>query len=158
MKLNGIKINTPNRKTIVFPRETGNLVFVFQAVLDSKKFEEVFSPPQPPVKKLAGGEKVAMFDDSDYRKKMQEWGTAKHHWCFLTSISSTPGLEWETVDFANPNTWGNYEQELAESGLTEAERLRLMQAYIEVQGLNDEKIREATESFLAGHQEEKASE
>jgi len=75
---------------------------------------------------------------------------------FLKAISATPGLEWETIKMDNPETWTNYEAELIAAGLTDPERLRIMQAYIEVQGLDDKKIEEATNSFLAGLQEAKA--
>jgi hypothetical protein len=158
MKIHGIKIEGPASKTIVFPRSTGNLAFVLQAVLDSDEFDKILSTPKPPVRLLPGGQKQTNIDDPDYRKKMDEWGTAKHHWMFLKAISATPGLEWETVKSDDPKTWTNYEAELIAAGLTDPERLRIMQAYIEVQGLDDKKIEEATNSFLAGLQEAKAEE
>lgn len=158
MKLHGIKIEGPASKTIVFPRSTGNIAFVLQAVLEADEFDKVLSIPKPPVRLLKGGQKQVFIDDPEYRKKMEKWGTAKHHWMFLKSISATPGLEWETIKVDDPETWTNYETELIAAGLTEPERLRIMQAYIEVQGLDDKKIEEATNSFLAGLQEAKAEE
>jgi hypothetical protein len=155
MKLHGIKIEGPASKTIVFPRSTGNIAFVLQAVLNVDEFDKILSPPKPPVGVLASGQKQVHIDDPEYRKQLDKWGTLKHHWMFLKSISATPGLEWETIDFKKPDTWTNYEAELIAAGLTEPERLRIMQAYIEVQGLDDKKIEEATNSFLAGLQEAK---
>jgi hypothetical protein len=158
MKIHGIKIEGPASKTIVFPRATGNIVFVLQAILNSDEFDSVLSPPKPPVGVLASGQKQIHTDDPTYKKALDKWGTAKHHWMFLKSIGATPGLEWETIDPKDPDTWTNYETELTSAGLTEPERLRIMQAYIEVQGLDDKKIEEATNSFLAGLQDSKANE
>jgi len=152
MKIHGIKIEGPASKTIVFPRSTGNIAFVLQAVLNVDEFDKIFPPPKPPVGVAAGGQKIVNVEDPNYRQKLDEWGTAKHHWMFLKSISATPGLEWETIKKDDPKTWTNYEAELINAGLTEPERLRIMQAYIEVQGLDDKKIEEATNSFLAGLQ------
>jgi len=155
MKLHGIKLQGPATKTIVLPRQNGNLVFTFQAVLNTDEFNKIYPPPKPPVKKLPGGGKVAVTEDKKYGEELQKWGELKAHWVFLQSISATPGLEWETVDSANPDTWKNYDEELQKAGLTESERLRLLKEYIEVQGLDDDKISQATNSFLAGLQEEK---
>jgi hypothetical protein len=153
MKLHGIKLEGAARKTIVFPRETGNLVFVFQAILNSEEFDKLFPQPTPPVKKMADGQKIREIKDPNYLKLQQSWAENKAHWMFLQSIAATPELEWETVDSQNPETWKNYETELISAGLTESERLKMLQAYIEVQGLDDEKIKAATNSFLAGLQE-----
>jgi hypothetical protein len=155
MKLHGIKVAGAPKKTIVLPRDTGNLVFVIQAVLESNEFDKIYPAPIPPVKKTADGQKIHLIEDPDYRKSLQKWGEHKSNWMLIKALSSTPGLEWETIDLANPETWGNVESELVSSGLTDAERLRLMRAYIEVQGLDDEKVKAATDSFLAGLQEEK---
>lgn len=155
MKIHGIKIEGPASKTIVFPRSTGNIAFVLQAILNADEYDKLYPPPKPELRILPGGQKQIMQDDPDYRKKLDKWGTAKHHWMFLKSIAATPGLEWETIKSDDPETWTNYEAELIAAGLTEPERLRIMQAYIEVQGLDEKKIEEATNSFLAGLQEAK---
>jgi hypothetical protein len=154
MKLHGIKLEGPATKTIAIPRETGNLVFVFQAILETESFNKIYPPPIPPVKKMAGGTKVKVLDDPEFKKKTQEWAENKAHWMFLKSIAATPELEFETIDMANPETWKNYDVEFTSAGLTEPERLKLLQTYIEVQGLDEEKIEAATKSFLAGLQEE----
>jgi hypothetical protein len=57
----------------------------------------------------------------------------------------------------DPDTWENYGEELLEAGLTEAERLKLLQVYSEVQGLDQSKIDAATKSFLATPQEAQES-
>jgi len=118
MKIHGIKIEGPANKTIVLPRSTGNLVFVLQAVLNVDDFDKTFPAPKPPVGVNAAGQKQIHTNDPKYKKAIDQWGTAKHHWMFLKSLSATPGLEWETIKSDDPETWTNYEEEFISAGLS----------------------------------------
>lgn len=153
MKIAGKKLKGPYIKTVVFPRENEPLVFKFQALLDDSEFEELCPRPEPPTKLRPGGIKELDVSNPKYKKAIEDWGLKKVYWQFLKSISATDNLEWETVDMKKPETWENYLKELSES-FTEYEQIQLMNAYSEVQGLDQEKIDKATKDFLAGRQVE----
>jgi hypothetical protein len=70
----------------------------------------------------------------------------------LKSLSATEGLEWEQVDMSKPETWHNYGDELVSSGFSPAEIFAITEAVMTACGLNQKKIDEATERFLAGQQ------
>jgi len=154
MKIKGKKLKGPYIKTVVFPRDGDDLVFEFQAILDDKDFHKLCPIPEPPIKLLPGGTKQADVENPEFKKAIDAWGLKKVYWQFLTSISITKDLEWETVDMEKPDTWENYMKEL-EKAFPEPEQIKLMQAYSEVQGLDQDKIDQATKSFLAGRQVEK---
>lgn len=154
MKLQGKVLDGPQERVVVFPRQNGDkLVFKFKAVLNSDEFDKICPVPEPPEMILPGGGKKLALDDKTYLKKLEEWSQNKTHYMFLESISATDDLEWETVDLGNPETWKNYQKELEDAGFTESERLVMLRAYSEVQGLDQSKIDEATRSFLADLQE-----
>jgi len=154
MKLGGKHIEGPQERTIVLPRRDGNLVFKFKAILDMSDFEKIYPLPEPKEIIRPGGIKSYDIESKKYKEVLNDWAVKKTHYMYLKSIEATENLEWETVDLSNPDTWENYQEELIQAGLTEAERLKLLQVYSEVQGLDQTKIDAATESFLAAPQAE----
>jgi hypothetical protein len=158
MKINGIKLDGPAVKYLVLPRQSGDLVFKFKAVLDYKDFDEKCPVPKAPMRTYPGKEPVRATDDPGYLKELDTWARQKGAWGFLKSIGATETLEWETVELDDPKTWMNYIEELLGAGFSDAECARMIQAYQEVQGLDSEKIEQATNNFLAsiqGPKEEK---
>jgi hypothetical protein len=153
MKIKGIKLDGPAMKYLVLPRQSGDIVFKFMAVLDYKEFDEKCPVPKAPMRTYPGKEPVRVTDDPEYQKELTKWAHQKGAWGFLKSISATEGLEWETVDLEDPKTWTNYIEELLSAGFADAECSRMIQAYQEVQGLDSEKIEQATNNFLASIQE-----
>jgi hypothetical protein len=53
---------------------------------------------------------------------------------------------------SDPNTWINFDKELKDSGLSEIERIRIVNAVMTANCLNESKLDEARESFLASRQ------
>lgn len=155
MKIKGIKLDGPAVKYLVLPRQTGDIVLKFAAVLDYKEFDELCPLPKAPMRTFPGKEPVRATDDPDYQKELDLWARRKGAWGFLKSISATTDLEWETVDIQKPDTWINYIEELLSAGFTDPECVRMIQCYQEVQGLDSEKIEQATNNFLASIQEPK---
>ncbi len=153
MKIAGKKVEGVSRKSVTINREDSDITFVFEAIMDDSEFEELCPRPKPGVKMVPGGSKVPDLENKDYKKALDEWAVKKGEWSFLKSISATPDLEWDTVDLGNPDTWKNYPKELLASGFSPGEQYRLMQAYMYVIGLDEEKVNEAVDSFLADPQE-----
>lgn len=152
MKIAGIEPTPPKPLTIVIPLDRDQrLVFKCKAVLDYTEFEELVPRPKPEVRNYGpkdGGIKV-ITDDPGYLASLTEWSAMKTQWTILQSLSATDGLEWDSVDYEKPETWGNYEKELKEIGLSDYFIDSICGTAIEACGLSQQAIDEATESFLA---------
>jgi hypothetical protein len=149
MKINGRKIG-PSIETVVIPREGEDFVFRAQAVLDYSEFDTNNPEPKPPEALMPGGERKLIYDNPKYQERVGEWAESKTHWMILKSLQATEGLEWETVKMEDPSTWPNYQEEMKTSGLSPAEINTIVQTVITANGLNQQKIDEALERFLAG--------
>lgn len=149
MRINGKVFTGPYIKTVVLPRGEDCMAFRLQAVTDHKMFDELCPRPTPAVIVKRGGEKVMDVDAPEFREALDVWAMKRTHWLFLQSLAATEGLEWDTVKMGDPDTWPNYQDELKEAGLTDSEIAILVEAMIEVNGMDQAKIKEATESFLA---------
>jgi hypothetical protein len=150
MKLKGQRLCEPAIEVVVFPRQSGDLVFTVKAVINDDDFEKLCPRPVPPTRLLPGNIHQINVEDPKYKEAMHAHATQRINWLYIQSLSATEGLEWETVDPANPNTWVNYTKELIESGMTIYEIKRLLEAVMSVNGLNSARIEEATKAFLAG--------
>jgi len=153
MKIQGIDLNTPRVETLVIPRGETNIVFKAQAVLDLNDFDKICPTPEAPERHFPGGKTGLALDDPQYLKEMDEWSTRKWYWTCLKSLEATENLEWDSVDMSDPSTYENFEEELTKAGFSQLEKQRIVQLIITACGLNQTKIDEATESFLAGEQE-----
>ena len=159
MKIHGNKIEGPNEVPIVIPRKSKeDIAFIATAVLDYSDHDKINVAPVSPVKTLPGGVQTPMLQDPKYVEDTQEWALRKTHWMVLTSLEATPGLEWESIDMDDPETWGDYQEEMKEAGLSDTEIGLIMSAVIEACGLDQTKIDLATESFLASREMELVNE
>lgn len=150
MKL-GNRRPTLNTVTVVIPRSDDEpLVFICQAVIDETEFETLCPFPQPPTVVHADGTKTKDYDDEKYIKTRDSFANQKLHWTILQSLKATPDLQWETVDYGNPATWGNYTKELKDFNLTDPEIRLIIQGVLEVNTLDEMKLEEARAAFLAG--------
>lgn len=149
MKIHGKKVEGPQEEVVVIPRSSGDLVFKAKAVLNYEDFDKACPRPTPPKVIRPGGVRSSDPEDAEYLKQLDEWATNKTSWMILKSLSATEGLEWETVDWADPKTWKNYTKEMTESGLSAGETARIISIVMEACGLNQNKIDEATKRFLA---------
>jgi len=150
MKVNGKTLNGPSIEVIVIPRQGGDLVFKAQSVLDYEPFYELYPTPQPPQVMRPGGVMSKNVEDPKYKDALTKWSIAQFNWMFLQSLRATEGLEWDTVKYDDPDTWDNYRDEMKESGLSPVEIGRIQMCVTDACGLNQDKIDEATKSFLAG--------
>ena len=153
MRIQGKKIEGANEVIIVIPRgSNSDIIFKARAILDSSPFEEICPPPEPPRKMLPGGKEVKNLKDPSYLKAIDKYSTKRLTWIVRTSLEATEDLEWEKVDLSDPTTWNNFEEEMKESGFSNVEVNRIVQACIEVNALSEEKIQEARDRFLLAAQ------
>ena len=157
MKLQGKTIDKALEVLVPIVRSDdgdGDFYFLCVPVLDYEPFNQACPVPKPPMIVRPGKPQAADPTDKKFLKLTQEHAEAQTHWMILESIKGTPGLEFETVDMSNPETWPNYETETAKSGLSEGEIARVINGVIEANGLDDSKVEVAKKRFLAIRQEQ----
>ena len=154
MKIAGRKIEGMNKRNIVIPRPDGDIVLVAQGVPTYKEFGEICPIPVAPKKKFPNGRMESVTDDPQYKEACNQWAERKTSWLILKSLEATPGLEWELVDLANPDTWNRYQEELAQAGFSEPELARIIEGVMEANGLNQAVLDEAEKRFLASQAQE----
>lgn len=154
MKLNGKKIEGSNHKVIVIPRgEDEPIVMKACAILDYSTFDRILPRPTAPIIMKRGGIKTANFSDARYVAQIETYGHKRIGWIVLESLRlGTPELEWETIDFGDPDTWNKYDNELAEAGFSFIEIQYIVQCCMEANALDEEKLTEARNSFLLSTQ------
>ena len=155
MLMHGRKIEGPNEEIIVIPRPEEPIVFTARAVLDMSEFDDLCPRPKPGVRIMRGGERVEETDNPTYKAKLDDYGTKRLQFIVLKSLEATEGLEWETVDLENPHTWGNYEEELKNSGFSEVEVNRIVLGVLNANSLNEAKLEQARKLFLQERQAQK---
>ncbi len=153
MKLKGIKISGPNVETIVIPRGDDQIVLHAQAILDMEEFEKLCPDPVPPMRMVKGG--VAQPDTTDphFIAACAQLGKRRMAFMIVRGLLATEGLEWETVDLNNPDTWLNYETELQASGFSNVEVNRIVAGVMAANCLSESKIEEARQRFSQSRQQ-----
>lgn len=147
MKIKGKKPGR-NETFVVIPRQDGDFVFKLNAVPNYNGFEELCPEPVPPLITRPGQDPTPDTTDLGYLQQRKVHGEKRYAWLFLQTIKETEGLEWETVDYNNPNTWLNVEQEILDSGFNQNEYNYLLSKVIEVNSLSEAMLNEARARFL----------
>jgi len=158
MRINGKNLDGPVPLVVVIPRANGNVVFKAKAVQDYSDFDALCPKPEAPQIMRPGGATSVDVTDKDYLAAMGEYSTKKVDWIILESLSATDDLEWETVVKSEPDTWGNYEKELTVAGFLDSEQQKIVGIVVDINGLNESLIEEATKGFLASQQEAREKE
>jgi len=152
MKINGKKIQRPQYEVVVFPRRDGDIIIKAQAVLSYEPFDKLCPAPTPPVVVRPNGTdegaKSIDVNNPKYIEAINTWGKRKLDWMIIQSLKATEGLEFETIDSSDPDTWGNIHKELEDAGFSPLELTKIVDAVITACGLNQDKIDEATRNFL----------
>lgn len=150
MKIHGNRIDSVNEVLIPILRPTGDILLKAQAVHDKSDFEKLVKEPEAPMVMHRGSTAhVPNFEDPGYREKQKKFNQLRSDWLVLKSLQATDGLEWENVKMEEPDTWQNWRQELVDSKFTDGEIVRIMNAVVEANGLDEDKIEEARQRFLA---------
>jgi hypothetical protein len=155
MKYNGRKLAGPRIKiepVIRTEEEGGNMYFRIQAITDFQPFLDLCPQPQAPEILLPGNRKKYDINNAGYKATINEWFKKRAAWIAIKALEPTTELTWETVDLNNPDTWQNYHNELRESGLADLEMTRILNTIMDLNGLNENLIEEARQSFLTGQQ------
>ena len=148
MKYKGKKLEGRNTDILVLQKGDDRVVFKAEAIENYVEFSKLVPIPEPPVKLLPGGSRVANTDDVNFRKAMEQYAQSKTDYLVIKSLAATTDLEWEKVDLTKPETWGGWKKELEEAGFTEFECMRIMQLVTRVNSLDDAMLEAAKQSFL----------
>lgn len=149
MRIEGNQLGEPHVELIVIPMKDQNVVFKATAVLDFSDFDRLVPEPKMPTKHVRGKGEVPNEDSQSYKKLKEDYAKKRIAFMVLKSLQATPGLTWDTVDMENPDTWQNYEEELKKAGLGEYARAFVLKGVIQANHLDEERLTEARESFLA---------
>lgn len=149
MKIKGHKTLPLPTKTEVFVRDEGAFEIKVIAVPSYEEFNELVPPPLVPFKQDPQGNRTMMPESPAYQAKLAQHLTYQSQWSLLKGLSDNPDIEWENVVLTDPTTWKYVETELRE-WLLPTEWMRLTNAWLEVNGMSAEKIREARDNFLSG--------
>ena len=144
MKTNGKKISGVHEDVMVIPRGADQLVFKGRAVQDFTTFHTLCPPPAAPkITKATGVEED--LEDKGYLAQVDNWSKQKFGWIIMTTLYDT---EFETLDAEIPATWIKWPEEMADSGLSDAEQTAIVQFVLRLNTLSSEALDEARQAFL----------
>ena len=159
MRIDGKKLGKPNIEIIVIPRgkKEDAIIFKAEAIMSYDDFDKLCPRPKPPKMLLPGGKQVENPEDLDYKKAEAKRDDLRSAWTIIKSLQATDGLTWETVKLENADTWHLYEKELADTGFTAMEVGRITLGVMSANGLDESRVKEARDHFLASQSEKAIS-
>jgi hypothetical protein len=149
MRVGGVEVTGPNEDILVLPRPNGDLVFRARACVDLGSFEDRFPRPKPPGMTVRGKGYVLDEKDKTYQENLKNWSAMHEAYMILKSLEPSD-IDWQTVDMEKPSTWTKWKQELLDSHITQVEVMRIVSLVAAVNCLDEAKLEQAREAFLAG--------
>lgn len=152
MKINGKTYSGPNVEYIVIPRPDsagGDAVFKAVAIIDMEEFHNLCPKPKVPMGMAVGGMPVPDLTNQSYVLSMSDYNERRFNFLIVFSLRGTDGLEWDTVQYTDANSWKNYEQDFKNSGFSEREINHIVDGCMKANALNEERLEEARRRFLA---------
>lgn len=150
MKFFNEPVDTDIHDYVVLPRPKKNLVFKVVPTTSFEDFDTLCQLPTPGFIQRPGKAAEPDYDAPSYKTKKMDYLSKRMSFIILKSLEQTEGLTWDTIDMEKPETWENYMTEFKDAGLNDAEIRLVVQACLQINGLDDTKIKEAREAFLAG--------
>ncbi|MDE1971187.1 MAG: hypothetical protein KGI50_06475 [Patescibacteria group bacterium] len=150
--MNGKVVKNENIAIAAIPRSDGDLVFIAKPVLNFARFNTLCPQPEAPVIRYSDGRREPDYKDKAYVQAIADYAEKRTGWLMLESLKDTPGLEWDTVDLEDPNTWKNHVKELEDSGFTPREINEIHGAVMRANNLDDSQLEAARNRFLASQE------
>lgn len=148
MKVDGQEIEPLKIHYVAIPRDKGDIIFKAEPVIDYIEFDELCPKPEPPEVLKPGNIRFKDPNNPEYKKRLDEWAERRSLWMILKSLEPS-NITWDTVNMSDPSTWIKYQDEMDASGLSKLESSKILDMVINACGLNQDRIDEATERFLA---------
>jgi hypothetical protein len=153
IKIDGQAVPTAmNEDVLVLPRGNSTVVIKARALLDLDSFNKVCPEPKPPGRQTRDGF-VPNTNDDTYKKRLDQHHLQRIGYMVLHTLEPT-NIAWEMVLADNPKSWPKWEDELKESGFTNVECNLILGLVLDVNSLNEAKLKEARASFLRGQVQE----
>lgn len=159
MKLEGHNFEAVPEDVIVIPRPSTvddkgetisrDIVFKVRAVLDFSEFKKLNPVPTAPFIKRPGQAAVPNLEAPEFRAALLLHSGRRVNWIVLKSLEATPGLKWDKVNLSDPTTWDLWKTELTEAYFSEEEIIHILNAVIRINGMSEEHLDLARQSFLA---------
>jgi hypothetical protein len=150
MRVNGKKLTGPRIVKVYLPTGDDEAVeFKFRPLKADENFEKVLSKPLPPQVLKPGGAIHHNENDKNYKDAVFQWMSKKFDWEFLTSISVTEDLQFDTVRMEDPETWKNWRKEIGEH-FGDNQINKIFNGFVEAQFVTEETMERAREAFLTG--------
>ena len=148
MKFNGTEIK-PNVVWVVIPRNPLDITIEINCLTqqDYEAFDELVEEPTPPQMMKPGGVTDVDRSDPGYLSALADKSRRRTAYIYLKSLEKS-ALEFEKARLADPETWCDVFQEL-EDTFGQAETAKIMEGILAANGLDGDKIEEATQAFLA---------
>lgn len=153
MKIGGTTIEGQHEEILVLPRGEQKVVFRARGVSDMSEFIKLCPQPTPPnmMRRINGTmQKVPNMDDPIFKAKLMDWAGQRADWLILKALEPS-NIEWDTVKMDDPTTWKNYVNDLLKY-FSDMEASRIQMLAGEVNGMNENKLAEARESFFREQQ------
>ena len=139
----------PEDFIVLRPGTKQEVVIRARAFRDWDEFTALCPVPEAPGRTERGKGFVRNFEDKTYKQRMQQRNGQQAGWMAVQSLYE---VEWETIESDDPKTWTNWETELKDSGFTQIECNLIMGLVLDVNGLNEDKMKMARESFSPGQE------
>jgi len=150
MKFFDAPVDTDIHDFVVLPRPKANLVFKVVPVTDFSLFDSICPLPKPGFIQRKGKAAEPDLEEPGFKVKQMEYATKRLSFIVIKSLEQTDGLTWDTVVMDKPETWSNYMTEFKDARLNDSEIKLIIEACLQINGLDDAKIKAAREDFLAG--------
>lgn len=135
---------------LVLPRGEEAIVIRAKAIHDFEEFSKVCPDPEPPGALTKDGW-VPNKEDETYKKRFEQHNIRRIGWMVLRSLQE---ITWDKVDADNPKTWDKWQEDLEDSGFTSVECNLVLALVIDVNSLNEQKLKDARDSFIRGQAQE----
>jgi len=135
-----------NTDVLVLPRGDAAIAIKAQAIVDYEEFEKLCPMPEAPGKLTKDGF-VPDIEDETYKQKSERHSLQRVGWMVINSLVD---VEWDSVDINNPKTWTKWEEDMTEAGFSSVERNLILGLVLSVNALDEQKLKDARESFIRG--------
>jgi hypothetical protein len=152
MKINGVVIAGPNREEIFIPRGNQVIHVIAEGILDDSDFEKLCPRPEPPELIKAGVGKIKNIEDKNFKISLNTWASRRTAFICINSLRPT-NIEWEIVKYDDPSTWTRWQEELGKV-FTAPEIKAIWDIILAANGMNEERLERARQSFLVMMSEE----
>lgn len=138
---------TPHEDVLVLPRGEISIAIRARAIGDFDEFTKICPDPKAPGVLVKGGGFEPNTKDKTYVAMLDQHNVRRIGWMVIRSLQE---IEWDKVDTDDPKTWELWQEDFRDSGFTTVECNLVLGLVLDVNALNEDKLKQARESFIQG--------